>query len=239
MFLSFLFQLFDNWSWSSIAATAAMIISAIILLGTLVKAVKDIRTDGWQPFRERWINPWRTRRKARENLVIEMGTLRKSCDSMGAAIGEILKEVRPDGGSSLKDRVMGIDDKLENVIAERRHQTETSDTAIFKLDATGQMFYTNAAFRELVNAEDDQLNHNNYLSLMEDDDRRRFIRSRDEAIQFKMPLDAIVKFKLHGPHFISIRLQASPDVRHEGVLKGFFGTASKIEGSDSIHLSQA
>lgn len=235
----FLFQLFEGWSWSGIVAIAAMIISGIILLGTLVKAFKDIRADGWMPFKERWINPWRTRRHARENLLSEFGSLRDSCDSMGKLIGEILKEVKPNGGTSLKDRVIGIDDKVENIVAERRHQNETSDTAIFKLDSHGEIFYTNATFRELVNAEDDQLIYNNYLSLMEDDDRRRFIRSRDEAIQFKMPLDCIVKFKLHGPHFISIRLQASPDVRHEGALKGFFGTATKIEGSESIHLSQS
>lgn len=238
MFL-FLFQFFEGWSWSGIAAAAAMIISAVILLGTFVKAVKDIRTDGWQPFKERWVNPWRSRRRARENLLTEVSSLRSSCDSMGGLIGEILKEVKPNGGTSLKDRVIGIDDKVENILAERRHQSETSGTAIFKLDAAGEMFYTNCAFRELINAEDDQLEHHNYLSLIEDDDRRRFIRSRDEAIQFKMPLDAIVKFKLRGPHFIAIRLQASPDVRHEGILKGFFGTATKVEGGESIHMSQA
>ncbi len=204
------------------------IASALILTGAVVKAVKEIRKDGWEPFHDRWLRPIRARRRERKELLLAVNELKDTCGGYESKLDEIYREVKPNGGESLKDRVIGIDNKVENLVARNRHQDETSEVPTFTLDATGQMVSANSAFRELINAEEDQLVHNNYLSLMDDDDRRRFIRSRDEAILFKMPLDAIVKFKLSGPHFVTVRLQASPDVRHGGILKGFFGTAGEV-----------
>lgn len=205
-------------TFANIAAVAA----AVILLATTIKAIKDIRSEGWEPFKAKWITP----RKAR---IARQDVMMAKVETMSSKLDEVVREVKPNGGSSLKDLVCSIDCKLENVIAERRHQKETSDEAIFHLDGLGEMVYANCTFRELINAEDGQLEHHNYLSLMDDDDRSRFVRLRQEAIDYKMPLDAIVKFKLHGPHMIKVRLQGSPDVRHGGMLKGFFGSAYEIK----------
>jgi hypothetical protein len=229
----------DSWSWSPLAVISSAI-AGVILLGTFVKALHELRTLGWDKFKARWITPRKTRRDAdaariarQEDLFGKVAGVASTCEELGAKVTEILREVKPNGGGSLNDRVAGIDNKLDDVIAERQHQNETSEEAIFKLDAFGEMVYTNCAFRELVNAEDEQLSHNNYLSLMDDDDRRRFIRTRDEAIKYMMPLDSIVKFKIPGtPRFVNVRLQASPDVRVvklDAVLKGFFGTAGEVK----------
>lgn len=211
----------------------AAVVALILLAGAMAKAFHDIRTNGWGWFRDRYLRPWKARREAekreREAAQRERAALTETCSTMSEQIIEILKEVKPNGGSSLKDRVINMDQKLDNIDARVRHQDETNETPIFKLDATGQMTFANCAFRELVNAEASQLTHHDYLSLMDDDDRRRFLRSRDEAIKFKMPLDAIVRFKLVGPHYAKVHMRAEPDVRHEGELKGFFGTAAKVE----------
>lgn len=206
---------------------AGGIIALIIGAGALVKSVKEIRKDGWEPFRDRWITPRQARLARQEQLVHKFESLAGVCESQGAMIGEILKEVKPNGGESLKDRIINIDSKLENVVARSRHQDDTSEVPTFQLDDEGQMTYTNAAFRELVDAEDAQLHHSNYLSLIDVEQRSRFIRELEEAIKFKMPIDAIVTFKRTGPGTKTVRIQASPDVRHGGILKGFFCTASE------------
>lgn len=228
----------DGWTTEGIIGLGGGAIGAILVLGGLVKAFADIRKDGWVPFRDKWITPRRAWRTRQESMFGKVEDLCKDRVEDRAMLQAIHREFKPNGGTTMNDRIASIDDKVENIVAERRHQNETSDLAIFKLDDKGEMVYTNCAFREIVNAEGDQVEHHNYLALMEDADRQRFIRALDEAVKFKMPIDVIAKFKMTGPHFRAIRLQASPDVRSssqsptsESMLKGFFGTAieAKVE----------
>jgi hypothetical protein len=205
------------------------LIGALLFLAGLLKAIKDIRADGWQPFKERWITPRKARRERQEAQLLTTQSLVETCEEMKGQICEILKEVKPNGGTSLKDRVIGIDNKVENIVARVQHQDETSEVPTFHLDAEGKMVYTNCSFRELVNAEEGQLSHHDYLSLMEESDRQVFVRSRAESIEYKMPIDVPVKYKT-APNR-TVRMQASPDVRHGSVLRGFFGTATEVEQS--------
>lgn len=195
------------------------LIALIISTGALVKAVKDIRADGWDPFKEKWIRPYKARRERHEALFSKV-------EQMSGQITEVLKEVKPNGGESLKDRIINIDSKVENLVARNRHHDDTNDTATFHLDHDGNMIYSNTALRELLDVEEGQLRHSNFLALIEAGQRPTFIREIEEAVKFKMPIDTVVNFKQQGPNFKAVRLQASPDVRHGGVLKGFFGTAS-------------
>jgi len=223
-----------DWTWSGIAGMIAACVSGVILFAAFVKAVKDIRTDGWQPFKERWINPWRTRRHAREELLKEVAGL-------NSKVSEVLKEIKPNGGSSLRDRVDSIGDQVESTAAWIHHQKETSDLPIFKLDEVGRLTFANCAFRELVQAEDGDLTYRKYLSRIELGDRTRFMQELEQSIENLMPLDSTVHFKTEGPHFTAVRMQASPDVRHGGVLKGFFGTACNATPADvnaAIHGTQ-
>lgn len=230
MFLFFESQgMFEGWSAQALVGLIGAIGAVLLFLGGLIKALDDLRKLGWEPFRDKWIRPKKAWRERQEAMFAKV---EKVCDDRQqdrAFIEEIYREVKPNGGESLKDKVISIESKMDHIDARVRHQDETSETAIFHLDATGRMIYSNCAFRELINAEEKQLEHHDYLSLMEDDDRRRYVRSMDEAIQYRMPLDAIVKFRLQGPHTITVRLQASPDVRHGGELKRFFGTAGVVK----------
>lgn len=194
-------------------------VALILTTAAIVKAVKEIRKDGWEPFKERWISPRRARRERQESLLAKV-------ELMSGQITEVLKEVKPNGGESLKDRIINIDSKVENLVARNRHHDDTNDVATFHLDHDGNMIYSNTALRDLLDVEEGQLRHSNFLALIEAGQRPTFIREIEEAVKFKMPIDTIVNFKQQGPKFMAIRLQASPDVRHGGILKGFFGTAS-------------
>ena len=194
-------------------------VALIIGTGALVKAIKEIRKDGWEPFKERWISPRKAKRQRQDALLAIV-------EEMGSQIAEVLREVKPNGGESLKDRIINIDSKVENLVARNRHHDDTNGIATFHLDHQGNMIYSNTALRDLLDVEEGQLRHSNFLSLIEVSQRPAFIREIEEAVKFKMPIDTVVSFKQTGPHFKAIRLQASPDVRHGGVLKGFFGTAS-------------
>lgn len=215
----FLFQLFDSLSWKEIIGG---IIACVLGLSALVSAIKTIRTDGWKAFKDRWIMPRQARRKKIDELVDKF-------DAMGSKIDRIDAELRTNGGSSVKDMVCRIDCKVEHIQARVRHQDETSDRPIFELDQRGHLTFANCAFRELVNADEQDLTHRSYVSRIHVDDRTRFIRELAEAIENKMPIDSTVKFRQDDRSFVSVRLLANPDVRPGGELMGFFGTASRTE----------
>jgi PAS domain-containing protein len=195
--------------------------SLLILIAAVIKAVKDIRTEGWQPFKEKWINPRKTRRKKIDELIEKFG-------AMDTKIDRIDCELRTNGGSSVKDMVCRIDTKVEHIQARVRHQDETNEKPIFELDARGHLTFANCAFRELVDAEEADLAHRSYVSRVHADDRTRFLHELEEAIENKMPIDSTFKIRYDDSGFVAIRIMASPDVRSGGELIGFFGTASKL-----------
>lgn len=227
---------FENWSVTGIITA---IIAFIAGLAALIDGIKTIKNDGWKELKDKWITPFKTRRKQRAEMQNQLKDVINVCGSHGEMLLEIMREVKPNGGESLKDRILKIDSKLDSMTARTCHYDETSEIPIFHLDETGRLVFANCAFREMLGVEEKELSHSNYLSLIERDQRSAFIREIDEAIKFKMPIDTTLDFKMEGPNFVAIRLQASPDVRHGGELKGFFGTAVRVENSDSQHLSQA
>lgn len=202
----------------SVPSTIIAVVALLVGLGALVKAIYEIRTKGWQPFKERWVLTWLARRK-----------LLESVKGFELTLAQIAAELRTNGGSSLKDLIITIDRRVEHIQARVRHQDETSRIAIFELDSNGDLKFANGAFREMVNADEQELTYRKYISRVHQDDRTRLLREVHEAIENAMPLDSMVKFRFDEKSFISVRLQATPDVRSGGELIGFFGTAARTD----------
>ena len=209
-------------TWRDIAVGG---VAFILGLAGLLKALKDIKTDGWQPFKEKVVAWFSWRRIRRE----QTDALMKSVGDIKVTLAGIKTELVTNGGSSLKDKVIGIEEKVGHIQARIKHQDETSETPIFELDARGRLTFANCSFRELVDADEDELSHRDYISRLQPDDKTRFIRELAEAIENNMPIDSTVRFRVHKDQFAAIRLLANPNVRSGGDLLGFFGTASRVE----------
>lgn len=171
-------------------------------------------------------------KEAVQTLGGAVETVSNTCGDLGLKVDEIYREVKPNGGKSMRDDLTAIGAWI-------RHQKETSETPIFILDANGNMTFANAAFREMVHAEEAELMDRKFLSRIESADQKRLIEVIEVAIKNQIPFDEVVHFKQDGPHFIPIRLQAMADSSEHHSLKNFFGTASKVESPDQIHASQA
>lgn len=213
-----------DWTWrDGLLAIAA----AIIFIATVIKAIADIRTLGWAPFKEKWLAPRNTRRKKLDELICKFDDL--NCN-VNEKFGSIEKELKTNGGSSLKDMVVTIGGAVQKIQARIDHQDERSREPIFHLTANGDMCYMNAAFRELVDAEEQDLYHQNYLSRVAASDRTQLESEVQDAIAKKMPFDVMVNFKLNGTgKTVPVRLQATPNVVSGGEMLGYFGTASKVD----------
>lgn len=202
--------------------------AAMIFIAGAFKALHEIQTLGWQPFKEKWITPRATRKKAIDELLSEFAGFKETVSSMDSKIDGINRQFQTNGGGSLRDMVSSIDLKVEHLGARAKHQDETSSRAIFELDQQGYLEVVNCAFRELVDADEKELLHRDYISRVHPDDRTRFIRELQEAIDNKMPLDTTVRFRTSTSNFVAVRLRANPYVRSGGELRRFFGTAESV-----------
>ncbi len=216
-----------NLSPYELGGLVVAILTFVVLLGGAFKAIKDIRTIGWKPFKEKW-SVIRKARKQRKDLI----------DLVTALQTTINTELSPsEGQASLKQMVGVIGEKVEHMEARNRHQDETSSIAIFELNATGGIRYVNARFRELVDADEQELMYRDYVARMHPDDKSRYLRDLDEAIANKMPLYSVVRMRVYTDQFKTIRFQARPDIRSSQsaagqLLMGFFGTAT--ETTDTV-----
>lgn len=207
---------FETYTWTEISA--AGLTAAAVLAGSL-KAGKDIYKLGWAPAVAKW-RFFRAARRQRANIIASVDDMKKIIE----------RELTVNGGGSMKDMVTRIDRKVENIQARERHRDETSPVAIFELRATGGMMFVNLAFRDLVNADESDLLYREYISHLHPDDKTRFLNDLYEAIENKMTLDSTVRFRCDGNTFKSVRMLARADVRPDGELMGFFGTATPTDG---------
>lgn len=251
MFILF-FQLsgsFDPTTWPAGWVLIALVAFAWFLtkLAEGISSIKTIKQEGWAAIRALFITPRRAAAEDRRAMKESIDAVTQSCAGLTADFAElraqnseILHEVKPNGGKSLRDEVATIGEKVEDTSAWVHHTKETSDTPIFVLDAKGNLTFANCAFRELVYAEESELKYKGYLSRVAINDRKVLESEIDDAIRNKTGFDVPrMHFKREGPNYAPIRLQATPNVGHGGVLKNFWGTASKENAEEAIHMSQA
>ena len=199
------------------------VIGGIVLIASFIKAVSDIWKYGWAPTAKRfweWIRRRRTRKKMWNDFSQQMETFTGS-------LARIEAQMTTNGGSSLKDIVLSIDQKVDHAQARLHHLNETNPVPIFELDALGHIKLTNASFRELLDGDDHDLQYKNYVSRAHPNDRQRLEGEIRQSIDNKMPIDSTAEFLVDG-EYVKIRLQATPNIDNHANLLGFFGRASRV-----------
>jgi|GEM_PF-5829719 len=191
-------------------------------LAAIAGAIKAIRGEIWAPLKSWLLVPRQERRKKLDAVIAGF-------DAFNDSLRRIESEVMTNGGGSLKDTVLRIDRKTEHIQARIRHQDETSQLAIFEMDADGHITFANGALCDLVSADQAQLLHRNWLVKVHEDERRRVQNELDAAIDNRYPLDVTAHFRVAANQVIQLRLKASPHVRSNGELVGFFGTAARAD----------
>jgi PAS domain-containing protein len=201
----------------------ALVIAAIVSIAAVVKATSEIWRYGWKPASKKfwdWIRLRRSRKKMLEQFTNDMQTF-------SSTLRRIEAQVTTNGGSSLKDIVMSIDQKVDHAQARLHHLNETNPVPIFELDAFGHMRLTNSAFRDLLDGDDNDLQYKNYLSRAHPNDRQRLEGEIRQSIDNKMPIDSTALFLADGK-YLKIRLQATPNLDNDANLLGYFGRATRI-----------
>lgn len=213
---------FDFTALGEWGPAAKVIVAGVTSVGTILVPfiVRDIRKLGWSAFKDKWI----TRSAARRRTLDELVTV---CARLENDIKGIAAELKTNGGRSLKDTVDRIHRKVEYNQGKQRYQEEMSGVATFDLDERGSMTYASSKLCCVLDVDEKELLHRNFISRVRSADRGILIKDLYDAIENKMPLDTTVIFN-KGLTTIQLHITASPFVRPGGELTGFFGRAEIV-----------
>ena len=199
-------------------------------IAKVFQAVKDIRTLGWQPFKEHWIAPRQARTKKLDKLIGTVDDLVGKVDGVEQKVDRIDCELKTNGGSTLKDVVNSTADTVQKIQARIDNKDEYDPQPIFHLEANGEMCLANLAFRQLLDAEEQDLFRSNYLSRVASLAERQTLEDEiAKAIAKRIPFDVTVTFRLSAGRSTTVRLLASPNVLSGKELRGFIGTAKEVQ----------
>jgi PAS domain-containing protein len=216
-----IFSLLLELTWSDIP-------DAVKYIGGTAGALVAV-AGGYKAVRGNVIRPLLTRRKAKNMEKARVEALFTTVERIESSMNMLVAEVRPNGGSSIKDSINRIDVRVEHLHARVRHQDETNPTPTFQLDDQGECTFANTALCELLRADESDLFFAQWYSFVDPTDRAMVMNQVKEAVAYKFPIDITARFRTEGDRVFIVRLKASPHIVSGGVLRGFFGTACAVK----------
>lgn len=196
---------------------AGGVLATLGVMGTIATAKKNISTEIWAPFRDRFLTPRRKRREQLDDLIESVETLKTQTSG-------ILAEVNPNGGGSLRDSIERIEKHIDYTNSKLRHLDQISAEAIFEMDEAANITFANHAFCDLLNADESELLDRRWLAKIPNSvERNRVLGEWSDAAKNLSPIDIQHEVAVNGTTRIVVRVQATPRLNRSNQLRGFFG----------------
>lgn len=126
--------------------------------------------------------------------------------SLGGKLDEIIKELKPNGGSSIKDQLNRLETAVSISQAERLLLLDSIPQGVFTSDVNGRWIWVNDALRKTVGGSLAEFVGNNWENTISTEDRETVVREWNRAVEqhrdfnlyFHMTnLDTNAKKKVH------------------------------------------
>jgi len=170
-----------------------------------------------------WWTERRTRKMMWNTMLASQARIEKQL--FGENGGPCLRDLLESGMAKLTD--MGKN--MRGIQARVQNQDDVSTTPIFRMDGRGNVTYTNAAFRDLIEIDESKAMFKQYLSRVRSSHRTQLEKEIDDSIRTLSPIDSTADFLCDGKGYVTLRLQATLDIEDiDGtvVVNAIFGTAS-------------
>jgi len=105
--------------------------------------------------------------------------------SLGGKLDEIIKELKPNGGSSIKDQLNRLETAVSISQAERLLLLDSIPQGVFTSDVKGRWIWVNDALRKTVGGSVAEFVGNNWENTICTDDRETVVREWNRAIEQK------------------------------------------------------
>lgn len=167
------------------------------------------------------------------NWLLPFALFLRNLATVSGDVRFIKKELLSNGGSSLKDRVTGIDQKLTMIEGRQRGLMSALPRATFETDGEFNWIDCNMALERLTGAGFQHLVRRRWVSLIHTDHRINVMREVSEAVADRRNID--VTFRIADEHETEVRMEAQPVLdRQPGAdkLLCWIGSLTKVPLSD-------
>lgn len=108
-----------------------------------------------------------------ERLVANQALFFRHIDEMTDKLNLIMSEFKPNGGSTLRDRIVDIGNNISIIIVERDATFQLSADAMFKADKNGYCTAANQSLCNLYGATSEQMLGHGWFNFISESDRNR------------------------------------------------------------------
>lgn len=173
-------------------------------------------------------------------LVLTLGTailtvlLRKvwgPCRRWVCDINAAVKELQPNGGRSVLDRVRRLDNTIEELNARQRAVLDRDPVPVYECDPEGRCTYANIALCELFGLSEKDMLGFGWLESLHPDERIRVHGLWTECVRKRIPYECRYDVRDPGTHaVVPARTVAHPMLSKTGDLLGYHGTVRPLVG---------
>ena len=139
-------------------------------------------------------------------------------------------ELKPNGGSSLRDKVDELFALL--VINTRMTREGLSHDLCFQTDAQGSQIWTSPAFLNLIQRGQEDMAGVNWLDAIDADDRQRVETEFAEAVRRHLPYRAKQKYRIGNTmQTLRTEVEAKPMIDAAGKIIGYLGRVRTLDST--------
>lgn len=125
-------------------------------------------------------------------------------------IEDILYLLGPNGGKSLYDKIVNIDNRLAKAEVRSKSLIAALEIAEWQSNVGGECVYVNSAACQLLNRSSEDFLGRNWVNVIHPEDRERVVADWDTAIKEKRNFVCSYRWTHSDGHAIAINVEAHP-----------------------------
>lgn len=155
-------------------------------------------------------------------------TQRHQHDKIEGMLEEIVGELRPNHGGSIKDSVNRIENRLDFLGSFRRAQLNTDEIAFVETDANGDLCWANKRFITLMNVTERDLLGTGWVNVIHPDQRDWVLEHWREAVEDEREFRERVHYQPHNAPSFWAHVICHPVRSDSGKLFGYLAEVHPI-----------
>jgi PAS domain S-box-containing protein len=145
-------------------------------------------------------------------------------DRIEATQEGIVKELHPNGSSSLRDVADRIEDRQHGFDAFLNAQLNIHDVAVFRTDKAGKVLYNNRKHQRLTGFSAMEIEGDGWVNVLHPDDRDRMHESWKDSVEEGREFSEDIRY-VHPStgEAYNVHVNAYREVDADGVIRGYLG----------------
>lgn len=148
--------------------------------------------------------------------------------SIMSTLDDIKKEVKPNGGSSLRDSI----DRIESLQSKHNlintAQLSVSNVAYWESDNKGRFVVVSQAFCRLLAVSESEIKGSNWATMLHKEDKANVLREWADCIKFERSFSMEFRFVRPNKSVVKVEAKAYPLI-NKGQMIGIWGRVTEVQ----------